>query len=487
MSKPTAYAHQTTVLEASWDKPTYALLMDMGTGKTRVILDTAERLYARKLIRAVLVIAPNGVHHNWVLHEIPLHLDIPAIAVAWSSSRSKSKRFQEQMAQLFSSAPALKVLTMNVEALSSKTGRDVAAKFLDYFRGQTLFVVDESQKIKNVSAKRTKSLLALRLKAAYRRIMTGTPVTQSPLDVYSQFMFLDPAILGFTSFYAFKGYYAQTVKHRATDAAGHLYEYEEIVGYKHLEELTSRLRSRSFRVTKQECLDLPEKIYTRLIVELSAEQRRLYKELRQNMVMTIGSEVIPVPLMLTRLLRFQQITGGFIPAEDGVKTLPIAGSNPKLDALLSDIEDLPADESVIIWARFRAEIQRIVRALREAYGANSVGAYYGDTSAEDRAALIDAFQGKRTRFFVGNPQSAGLGLTLTAASTVYYFSNDFALENRSQSEDRCHRIGQRRSVVYKDIVCRGTIDERVLEVLKSKLDVADAIVGNPAALVDDPF
>jgi len=485
--KTKPHDHQRTVFEASRGLPSFGLLMEMGTGKTKVVIDTACYLHERNLIRALLVVAPNGVHWNWSLREIPAHLPDRCArhVVTWSAAKSTTKRFGEGMRRLFDGRPELKILCMNVEAFSTPRGRSTAEGFLQAFDRKVMFVVDESSKIKTVSAKRTKAIVKMRSLAAYRRILTGTPVTQSPLDIYSQCFFLGEEHLGFTSYYVFKQRYAQIVKRVAVDGTGRQYQFEEIVGYRHLDELTRKLQRCTFRVTKKECLDLPDKIYTQVFVDMTKEQCDLYKTLKRDLV--LGD--VSVPMMLTRLLRFQQITGGFVPIEEFQPAIAVPGRNPKIDALMSDVEDLPVDESVIIWARFRAEIKAITKALREVYGPTSAGSYFGDTSSDDRRDLIDRFQGKTTRFFVGNPQAAGMGLTLTAASTVYYFSNDFSLENRLQSEDRCHRIGQRSAVVYKDILCRGTIDERVVGALADKKSMADLVVGDVTAdqLVGEDF
>lgn len=482
--KTNPYPHQKVAFEMAKDAECLALFMEQGTGKTKVIIDNAAYLYEQGKINAILVVAPNGVHLNWVRNEIPTHMPdrVPWFGVAWDSS-NRSKKYMRGMSRLFAGKSELKVFTINVEAMSAKRGHEAAKKFLESFP-KNMAVIDESSKIKNPRAKRTKAVVNLRkLSPYFRRILTGTPVTQSPLDVYPQLYFLHPHILGFTSFYTFKHHYAKIIQKQAVDGSGRTYKYEDVVGYQHLDEMRDRIQPYSFRVTKAECLkDLPEKIYTQIPVMPSPKQKQLYKKLVEELLLEIGDEELPIPLVLTRMLRLQQLTGGFIALEDG-STVPIEGSNPKMLALLSDIEDLPTGESAIIWARFVAEVKMILSTLRGEYGYTSAGAYYGATSRKDRAELVDSFQAGETRFFVGNPQAAGMGLTLHKAATVYYFSNDFSFENRSQSEDRAHRIGQKKNVVYKDIVCAGTIDEKVLHVLREKKNLADIVTGDVQRLV----
>jgi SNF2 family DNA or RNA helicase len=261
------------------------------------------------------------------------------------------------------------------------------------------------------------------------------------------------------------------------------WHYEEIVEFRHLDELTAKIDPVSFRVTKEECLDLPEKIYQEVEIPLSVDQDRIYKELQNDLKLELESgELITAPMALTRMIKLQQILGGFINDEFG-ETHSIPGDNSKLDALVYDLEDVSENTSVIIWARFRKEVESIHAKLSDVYGAGSCGTYYGGTSQSDRSRLIEDFQAGQTRFFVGNAQSAGLGLTLTKASLVYYFSNDFSLENRLQSEDRCHRIGQKNNVVYKDLISvkrtgGRTIDRHVLTTLKNKSDVASIVTDN---------
>jgi SNF2 family DNA or RNA helicase len=469
------FEHQKKVFFSSREREHFALLMEQGTGKSKIIIDTAAWLYGRGEIDGVLVVAPNGVHRNWTMREIPAHLpeEIPHLLFTWAATEIRSKKAQRELFNILSENSRLTFLAMNVESFSTPTGFELAKKYLN--TGRRLFVVDESSRIKTPKAIRTKNILRLRRLAPYRRILTGTPVTNSPLDLYTQFRFLDPEILGFNNFYAFKHYYA--VWHKEQTSSGQ--EYERLLDYVNLEELKSLVAPHSFRVTKKECLDLPDKIYESVLIKLSPEQTKFYIQMANDFIIEFGQTQIAAPLVLTRLLRLQQIVGGFLPAGEGdmddwnVKSAPIPGINPKLEALKDVIEDFPG--KIIIWARFRAEIEMIVNFLRNEFGSNSVVQYHGGVPGKIRHISVDSFQDENSpvRFFVGQPRSGGMGLTLTATSTVVYYSNEFSPEARWQSEDRAHRIGQKKSIVYIDLEAIGTIDEMVIDSLKRKKDLAD--------------
>jgi SNF2 family DNA or RNA helicase len=476
------YDHQRFIFEHSRDYPAFALLMEMGTGKTKVVIDTMAWLYAAGEIEAVLIVAPNGVHANWIDREIPRDLpDHVEVTARVYNSRGNTKKYIQGMADL-GRGHSLKVLAMNVEALATKKGQAYARKLCTLYR--TLAIVDESTRIKNYKAKRSAFAHKLGQWAAYTRILTGTPVTQNPLDVWSQFEFLDPEILRHGSYFTFKNRHAKVIKREARKTyvkkgikVTKRWKFEDIVGFKNIPELVERIDPYSFRVTKEECLDLPPKIFEEISVPLSPQQKAAYKEMKEQLLLELESgEVITAPMALIKLIKLQQICGGFIKDEAG-NTHTIPGPNSKLDALLYSLEDVPEDISVIIWSRFIAEIDAIHDNLSDAFGRGCCGRYYGSTTANERSRLIDSFQCGDTRFFIGNTASAGLGLTLTKASLVYYFSNDFSLENRLQSEDRAHRIGQHNPVVYKDLVCPNTIDRHVLRTLKDKTDLAELVTG----------
>ena len=466
--KTKPYAHQLTALEKSWDKEEYAYFMEMGTGKSKVLVDNIGMLYDAGKINAALIIAPKGVYRNWFSQEIPIHLasHIQHKTVLWTASTSKAKDKEYQ--QLFESDYDLHILVMNVEAFSTKKGLEFAAKFLRSHK--TLMAIDESTTIKTPTAKRTKSITALGPLAKYRRILTGSPVTKSPLDLYSQCKFLHEDLLGFQSFYSFRNRYA----HMVTRNFGG--RQVQIVGsYKRLDELSDSLKNFSYRVLKEDCLDLPEKIYTRRIVELTEEQIKKYNTMKTAALAEFNGKITTAPNVLTQLMRLHQITCGHLKLDDGEI---VELKNNRLNELLDVLEEV--EGKAIIWANYIYDIEHIVKEIQKKYGSDSVVQYYGAIEAEKRQKNIKAFQdpNSNVRFFVGNPQTGGYGITLTAANTVIYYSNGYDLEKRLQSEDRAHRIGQKKSVTYIDLLAEETIDEKIVKALRNKMNIATKITGD---------
>ena len=464
------YAHQREAFEISARAKIFALLLDMGTGKTKVTLDTTGFLFKQDLIELVLVVAPKGVIANWV-PEIETHLppEIEREAVLWNPALTQKVR--GTLNALHEKSSKLKFLLMNVEAFSTKKGVDVATLFVNRFK--TFMVVDESTTIKNRKAKRTKSLCAVGRDALYRRILTGSPVTRSPLDLFSQMAFLDPSILGFSSFYAFQGRYS--VVQRRTMGA---HSFNHVVGFRRLDELTEKLAAHSFRVKKEDCLDLPDKVYTKRIVALTQEQQRAYQQMKRLALARLDSgELSTTQNVLTQIMRLQQICCGHLTDDDGViHELP---SN-RIKELLDVCDEVQG--KVIIWATWTMDIRSIADALRDRYGVQAVSTLHGETPASERQQIVESFQNRHSdlRLLVGHPKTGGYGLTLTAASTVVYYSNSYDLELRVQSEDRAHRIGQANKVTYVDLIAPGTIDEKIVKSLRAKINVADEILGEAA-------
>ena len=466
--KTQPYEHQVEALTVSHDKDEYALFMEMGCGKSKVIIDNIAHLYGQGKIYNALIVAPKGVYNNWVSKEIPTHLpdSIQVDVVKWQSNHTKA--FQKELKTVLTIDHNLKVLVMNIEALSTKKGVQFANMFIQ--QNKTIFVIDESTTIKNPDAKRTANCVRLGKYAYYRRILTGSPVTKSPLDLYSQCMFLNPALLGFSSFYSFRARYADLVEKRGQ---GRTYKF--VTGYKNMEELNELLTKFSHRVLKKDCLDLPEKIYLKRNIEMTKEQEKAYKELQRFAVTFLNnSKTVTINHVITQIIRLHQISCGFTVTDDGVTTeIP----SQRLLELSSILEE--TDGKVIIWANYRYDIQRIEKMLKEAYGENSVGTYYGGVEQAERERVIDEFQNPDSplRFFVSNTQTGGYGITLTAASTVVYYSNNYDLEKRLQSEDRAHRIGQTNKVTYIDIVCEKTVDEKIVKALRKKQSIANLVLG----------
>lgn len=461
------YEHQLKALEKSWDKPYFALFMDMGTGKSKVLIDTIAMLYDKGEIDSALIIAPKGVYRNWERKELPTHLPdhITANIVTWSPEQTQKKK--KELDTLRQVTDDLQIFLMNVEALSTKRGLEFADKFL--FSHRTMLAVDESTTIKSRTAQRTKNLIKLGKKAPYRRILTGSPVTKSPLDLFTQCEFLEHYILGQSSFWTFQNRYAKMV--RRTMGA---HSFNQIVGYQNLTELNDIIEPFSFRVRKEDCLDLPDKVYTKRSVELTPEQKKLYEQMRRNALAIIeGEGLVSAPTVLTQILRLQQVCSGFAKLEDGrIVTVP---SN-KLKEMMSALEEV--DGKVIIWGNFTHDLQLIRDELVKEYGEETVEMFYGETPGEERQLIVERFQDPQNpvRFFVGQPRTGGYGLTLTEAHTVIYYSNGYDLEVRLQSEDRAHRIGQTNKVTYIDIVAEGTVDEKVLVALRNKIDISSQVL-----------
>jgi SNF2 family DNA or RNA helicase len=468
--KTKPYEHQLKALEKSWASDTYALFMEMGTGKSKVLVDNIAILYDRGAIKGALIVAPKGVYKNWDAIEFPTHLPdhIECTKVLWEPTATKKK--QAELDTLFDDKGDLKILIMNVEAFSTSKGLDFARSFLNIFVGRALIGIDESTTIKNPTAKRTKNILKIGDLAKYRRILTGSPVTKSPLDLFSQCEFLDPYHLGHASYYSFRARYANMVKRNFGGR-----QVQLVVSYRRLDELADILDKFSYRVLKEDCLDLPEKVFTKRLVELTPEQDKAYKQMKQMaLAMLDNGEVMTTVNVMTQLMRLHQITCGHFKADDGTTT---ALKNNRMDALLQLLEE--TDGKVIIWANYREDIKNIVAALKKAYGDASTVEYHGGVDSTLRQEHIAQFQQKNgpTRYFVGNAQTGGYGITLTAANTVIYYSNSYDLEKRLQSEDRAHRIGQTGSVTYVDLIAENTVDDKIVKSLRNKINIANEIMG----------
>lgn len=465
----TPYDHQRVALEDSWSAEYYALFMEMGTGKTKVAIDTMAILYEAEKLKAVLIIAPKGVYDNWVKGEIPIHLPkrIPRQLCRWIPS--KTKKFEEELMDfIVKKDPILKIFVMNVEAFSTPRGTEAATAFL-YQNPANMVVVDESTTIKNRKAARTKNIMSLQRHSKYRRILTGSPITKSPMDLFSQCGFLAEKSLGFNSFYAFQGRYAniqqRTMGHRS---------FQQVMGYRRLDELSEKLDVFSNRVLKMDCLDLPAKVYTRRDVELTPEQEKLYRQMKKLALAKLDNgELATTASVLTQIMRLQQICCGHLMPDDGAMQLI---KNNRLTELLNLVEEVQG--KAIIWATYTHDILQISKELSERFGPESVATYYGDTEQDARQEIVNDFQDVENplRFFVGQPRTGGYGITLTAANTVIYYSNSYDLEIRLQSEDRAHRIGQTNKVTYIDLVSPNTIDEKILQALRSKIDIAGQVL-----------
>ena len=464
--KTKPYAHQLLALEKSWNKETYAYFMEMGTGKTKVLIDNAAMLYDKGKIDGLLIVAPKGVIGTWYDQELPTHLPnhIENVTVLWQANITKGQ--QEKLNSLFETGTALHILIMNVEALSTTKGTDFAAKFINSHN--TLMVIDESTTIKNPSAKRTKNILKLSTQTKYRRIMTGSPVTKNPLDLYSQCEFLSPWLLDFTSYYAFRNRYAEM---KTMHVRGR--SIQVVDKFKNLGELSEQLKGFSYRVLKEDCLDLPEKNWTKRQITLTPDQRKIYNQMKETALAVLNGKQATTMTVLTQLMRLHQITCGHFTADDGtIQRIDNNRANELMD-ILSEMEG-----KAIIWAHYQYDITSIIKEIVKVYGPGSVVDYYGLTPQDERDPNRKKFQSDpKCRFLVGTPSTGGYGLTLTAANTVIYYSNGYDLEKRLQSEDRAHRIGQKKNVTYVDIIAEDTVDEKIVKALRDKINVASQVLG----------
>lgn len=570
------FKHQEERFYLYRDKLAHAHLWEMRCGKSKIVIDSAAWLNLQGKITGVLVLAPAGVHINWVRQEIPTHMPqyVGCEPTLWQSNpNAEERRGLEKLTK--TTGYGLRVLSMNLEAIRTDRGFEFARQFLRNYR--CLLVMDEGSMIKNPTAIQTKQLLKLATEAPYRRLLNGSPVVQSPLDLFSQFAFLDWGILG-RSHVTFRNRYAivemqgrmknevkkklegiaalngtyvwgeltysemkgvveaglqpvadgPSIEFYVKQAGRSVYEmrwrcgkvigseklffqagetYPVITGYRHLDELKERIAPHSDRVLKADCLDLPEKVYSKRYVELSKEQKRMYGELKKECITQAHGREMSAALAITKMLRLQQIVGGFfVPDlqpmyEDARATstallvgddapiiqrmdsnaVPIPGPNPRVDALMEDIENGLSGKG-IIWARFKAEINLIAKALRQRFGAGAVAELYGDVDSSVRQNAIDLFQrpGSPLVYLVANPACKGVsrGQNMCAGEWQWYYSNSFSLEDRLQSEDREHSPGQTKNLGVIDAVAPGTLDDKVIDALRSKKNLADLVTGD---------
>ena len=466
--KTKPYDHQLKALEKSWDKEYYGLFMEMGTGKSKVLIDEIASLYMRGKISAALIVAPKGVYRNWEKGEIPTHMpdEIPLHVAAWKAPSEMTIQDKKDLKEILIPNGRLRVLLMNVGAFSGTKGSKFAAQFLH--KSNTLMAIDESTTIKTPSAARTKNVLKIGKLAKYRRIMTGSPVTKNPLDVYSQLEFLSDKILR-QNYWAFRSRYAIMRNVNFGPRSTQL-----VVGFQRIPELNTIVENHSYRVLKEDCLDLPDKVYEKRFVSLTPEQVKAYEEMRRFNMTELEGETMTSLSSLTALIRLHQISCGHIALDSGeTKAL----KSNRMNELLNVLDEV--EGKVIIWASYRFDLKHIEETLKNKFGEESTASYFGDTKDKDRQNIVERFQDKNSKlkYFVGNPSTGGYGLTLTAAHTVIYYSNTYDLEKRMQSEDRAHRIGQVNKVTYIDLISEGTVDEKIVQSLRSKIDIASAVMG----------
>ena len=464
--KTKPYAHQLTALEKSWNKENYAYFMEMGTGKTKVLIDNLAMLYDKGKVDGALIIAPKGVVKTWYEQELPTHLPdhIENVSVLWQPNITKTQ--QEKLDSLFEIDSALHILVMNVEAFSTEKGVKFATKFINSHK--TLMAIDESTTIKTPTARRTKNIIKIGINAKYKRIMTGSPITKNPLDLYTQCEFLDPWLLDFSSYYAFRNRYAEM---KTMHVSGR--SIQVVDKFRNLSELSDTVKEFSYRVLKEDCLDLPPKNFIKRHITLTPDQKKVYEQMKKHAIAMLNKKVTTTVSVLTQLMRLHQITCGYVTADDG--SIQEVESN-RMNELMSILEE--TEGKVIIWANYQFSVGDIIQKITKKFGKESYVHYYGLTPQEIRQENIKRFQNDpECRFIIGTPQTGGYGITLTQANTVIYYSNGYDLEKRLQSEDRAHRIGQKKTVTYIDIIAEDTIDEKIVEALRKKINIASEVLG----------
>ena len=492
VSKTKDFDHQATTLGAVWTRGAFAIFWEQGLGKTKHVLDNAAALYEAGEIDCLFVVAPNGVHRNWIAEEIEKHFSERVMAkvkgFAYHSSKATTKKHQKAAKEILEH-DGLAVIAISYSGFMTKAGKPYAKKVLT--QRKCFYVLDESAFIKTPGSKRAKSIVASGKYADYKRILTGTPVSNKPFDIYTQMRFLDPDYWkskGLGNYNVFKNYFALWVTQQLESGGS----FPMLVAYKNLEELHDMIAPDVSRILKKDALDLPPKLYSKRYFDMSPKQAKLYRELRDHYICDLDEGSVAAELAITRMLRLQQITCGYVAIEEKVipdpetpdyfeftnKVVHIEeGKNLRLKLLEEIIETL--EGKAIIWARFTKDIDMIMDML----GDRAVR-YDGSTKTDARAAAINRFQHNEAlnlpsaQFFVANTAAAGTGLTLTAASTTIYYNNDFKLAARLQSEDRNHRIGTVNPVNYIDIVANDTIDEHIINALLEKKDIARIITGD---------
>lgn len=524
--KTTPRQHQVDAIKKLYGLKFFALLMEQGTGKSKTLIDIASNLYLDGEIDAVLVIAPNNVHVQWSDEQLPEHSPVAYEDFIWRPKKTKEYTWELKRFTKIKNAHALKWFFVNVETFSVGSYLSVFRDFVKEYR--TMVVVDEATKIKNPDAKRTQNIIqglsdvkkegkritSITPLAKYRAILTGTIVTKSPYNVYAPFEFLATRFFGL-DFFSFKARYGIEVRMRIpgiaydirrkikTEEIASVRRYyaqgraaEEIARimkitessaqyiinnpslnapYKHLDELKAKIDPVSFTVRKKDCLDLPPKIYAHVYTDMTAEQRKAYRDLQTSYLAYYNDAELSAINKVTMIGRLQQITGGFFPgmSTEGEHVTERFDPSPKMEALVDDLEEC-SDRPVIIVARFVAEIKDIVARLLKEYDDETIRVIYGAIATKDRNAIREAFNRGEVSFLVANAATIGMGFNLQICHTMYFYSNSYSFDERAQMEDRIHRDGQKSdTVLYKEIIMRDTVDEKVLDVLRADKDLLE--------------
>lgn len=532
--------HQLINYELTKEKKYYGNLAEMGTGKSKMLIDVTAHMFKKRYINSILIFCNSGAYQEWKEHHIPTHMpdDTKYEIEEWSSKLSgkKLKKFME-FSESRPKQGVLKIITANIESLAYKRSFSI---FLKYVKGSNCLVaIDESSTIKNPKSKRTLAAFKLRDVSVARRILTGSPIDNKPLDAWSQLEFLSVGASGHKSYYSFKTHYADLRPHyrnleikdriqaksqlqrllpsftknisntRALDGINYIianiatkYDFKVfekavvfieqhvsntylvdmlylhalgrinlVSGYKNLDEFRSMLQAICFIVKSADCLDLPEKTYMTRYVELTTEQARLYKQIKEDALAVLSEEkVLTVPMVLTQNIRCQQIVNGIFKPDDG----PLERiKHNRLKALEEIIEE--TDEKILIFSEIVESIQEIEEFLSGKYGSESVRSYYGATSRESRSEAKKAIREGEAKYFITNKTGAH-GLTLVEITLMVFYDCTFDAEIDNQVQERIHRIGQTKPVRYIRLASKGTVDEKKIKSLKEKKELSSYLV-----------
>lgn len=459
--KTKPFQHQEDAVRRFVDSPYGALLCEMGTGKTKIVLDIVQN---SKDNIDVVVVAPNGLHHNWFVNEIPTHFAKEADVFCWKGPIKTQKR-KKEFARFVNNPQKTRIFLINVEALRTTAGYTTCDQFLDSSTSECHMIVDESTCIKNPKALQTKRVLKLSEKTNRRWILNGTPITQSPLDLFSQCRFLSKDAIPYNTYTAFKHAFAiETVMTMGSRA------FRKVIGYQNLEQLTKILEPFSLRIEKKDCLDLPDKTFVKQAVELHPKQERVYNSMKNDCLALLeGGELVTSTLALTKIVKLHQILTGFVTDDEGTEH-PI--DNNRIAALMQIAE---TTKPLVVFCAYKFNVVQIKKELEKQFPDSKVVSYTGDDSNSVRNEGVRQFQNGEADFFLAT-SAAAKGLTLHRASTMVYYSNNYSLETRLQSQDRIHRIGQNNKCTYIDLVVPKTVDEGILSRLKEKKELSSMVL-----------
>jgi SNF2 family DNA or RNA helicase len=459
--------HQRIIFDRSKNMRYYALFWEMGTGKSKPIVDTICHLFVEGEIDGAVIISDNGCYMGWVDDHLPTNMpkEIPYRVASWSSYMHRKEK-DEMEEIMVAKDDTLDFLCVNVEAFSGGRGSAAVERFIR--NHYCLMCVDEATSIKNMRSQRTKTILSLGKLCDYRRIATGTPITQNPLDLFAMCEFLQQGILGFKTFLMFKSYYAVTVQ-----IPSGRWHYDVIKGFVHLDQLTESIKPFSSRILKTECLDLPGKIYETIYVEQTIEQEEAYNSLRDTAVIQLQQGLLTSTSAIVTIMKLHQINCGHVKLDDD--TVVDIPSN-RIKVLLDELEKL-SDQKVLIWCRFQRDVQLILAGIQERFSKTTKYGvhYYGKTTESERSLHLEKFQNDHNCvWFVGTASTGGKGINglQNVCSYEIYYSNSYDREDRAQSEDRLDRKGQKNQVTIVDLVVRKSIDQKILDALKRKEDLA---------------